>query len=99
MPQRARAGNVYVQLRKADSEDCIVKSIALLCAAGTLVFGAVSPARAQQAADAADSPLSLDRTGLNWVLPFEKARTTAGENNRLLMIKPVAFGTSLDGGW
>ncbi|KAF0243158.1 MAG: hypothetical protein FD180_3541 [Planctomycetota bacterium] len=40
-----------------------------------------------------------DRTGLNWVLPFTEARKKAAAENRLLMIKPIAFGTSADGGW
>lgn len=44
-------------------------------------------------------PLGRDRTGLAWVLPFEKARAKAAAENRLLMIKPVAFGTTPDGGW
>ena len=41
----------------------------------------------------------LDKTGLNWVGPFEKALELAKQEKRLLMIKPVAFGTSSDGGW
>lgn len=44
-------------------------------------------------------PLTKDRTGLEWVLPFKEARKAASERNRLLLIKPVAFGTSSDGGW
>ena len=34
-----------------------------------------------------DHPLSKDCTGLNWVLPFTKARETAEERGRLLLIK------------
>lgn len=48
---------------------------------------------------AGDHPLAKDKTGLNWVLPFEKAEEKAATNTRLLMIKPVAFGTTPDGGW
>ena len=44
-------------------------------------------------------PLSKDKTGMKWVLPFEKAQEAAKQQGRLLMIKPVAFGTSADGGW
>ena len=44
-------------------------------------------------------PLHKDRTGLKWVLPFETARANAEANCRLLMIKPVAFGTDRAGGW
>ena len=41
----------------------------------------------------------LDKTGVKWVTPFEKALEQAKQEKRLLMIKPVAFGTSSDGGW
>ncbi len=44
-------------------------------------------------------PLLKDRTGIDWVLPFSAAKKKAATENRLLMIKPVAFGTSRDGGW
>ena len=55
------------------------------------------PARAQDA----DSklPFAPDQTGLNWVLPFKKALATAKQEKRLLVIKPIAFGTAKDGGW
>ena len=42
---------------------------------------------------------SLDKTGIHWELPFEKALAKAKADNRLLLIKPIAFGTSADGGW
>ena len=42
---------------------------------------------------------ALDRTGVEWVFPFQKARETARERKRLLAVKPVAFGTTPDGGW
>ncbi len=51
------------------------------------------------AAAPADHPLTKDRTGLNWVLPFDKAKMQAGNSKRLLMIKPVAFGTKPNGCW
>jgi hypothetical protein len=44
-------------------------------------------------------PLTKDRTGMQWVLPFAKAVQQAAETKRILMIKPVAFGTTPDGGW
>lgn len=43
--------------------------------------------------------LSKDKTGMKWVLPFTSARKASTKNTRLLLIKPVAFGTSKDGGW
>ncbi len=46
-----------------------------------------------------DHPLNKDRTGMKWVLPFKKAQEKADAQGRLLLIKPVAFGTSADGGW
>ncbi len=48
---------------------------------------------------AGDHPLDKDRTGMKWVLPFNKAQEKAKAEKRLLLIKPVAFGTSRDGGW
>ena len=46
-----------------------------------------------------DHPLAKDKTGLAWVLPFKSALATAKKDGRILMIKPVAFGTTPDGGW
>ncbi len=40
-----------------------------------------------------------DRTGVAWVTPFTKALEKATKEKRLLMIKPIAFGTSKNGGW
>ena len=48
---------------------------------------------------AGDHPLNKDRTGMKWVMPFNKAHEKAQAQERLLLIKPVAFGTSSDGGW
>ena len=51
------------------------------------------------AGPASDSPLALDRTGIEWVVPFTEARDAAREGGRLLFIKPVAFGTTPSGCW
>ncbi|MHC4958459.1 MAG: hypothetical protein ACYTGN_08780 [Planctomycetota bacterium] len=51
------------------------------------------------ALNAPANPLVLDKTGLKWVVPFKVAEKKAQEDARLLLIKPVAFGTSSDGGW
>jgi hypothetical protein len=59
-----------------------------------VAFLACMPAQAQT-----ENALVRDRTGIDWVYPFEKARTKAAEEQRLLLIKPVAFGTSKDGCW
>lgn len=59
-----------------------------------VTFFACLPARAQT-----ENALVRDRTGIDWVYPFEKARAKAAEEKRLLLIKPVAFGTSKDGCW
>ena len=44
-------------------------------------------------------PLSLDRTGIEWTYPFEKAVERSRSSQRLLLIKPIAFGTTLAGDW
>ena len=51
------------------------------------------------AAYAGDSCLDADKTGLAWAHPFEQALETARADGRILMIKPVAFGTTPEGGW
>ncbi len=58
-----------------------------------LVAALSTPAPAQQ------SPGCNDRTGIRWDLPFERAKTRSVAENRILLIKPIAFGTSADGGW
>lgn len=40
-----------------------------------------------------------DRTGIEWVFPFESALEKAKRESRILMVKPIAFGTTRDGGW
>lgn len=47
----------------------------------------------------APHPLGKDKTGLAWVLPFPAAREKARAEHRLLLIKPVAFGTMPSGAW
>jgi hypothetical protein len=47
----------------------------------------------------AGSPLRKDKTGMKWVLPFPTALAYAKQMKRVLMIKPVAFGTEKSGGW
>ena len=46
-----------------------------------------------------DHPLVHDKTGIEWTFPFSKARKKAATEKRILMIKPVAFGTTHDGNW
>ena len=46
-----------------------------------------------------DHPMRHDRTGIEWEVPFAAARAMAEEENRLLVIKPVAFGTTASGCW
>ncbi len=55
------------------------------------------PAHAQKGSD--KLPFAPDETGLNWVLPFQKALAAAKQQNRMLVIKPIAFGTDKAGGW
>ncbi|MAG56854.1 MAG: hypothetical protein CMJ83_11225 [Planctomycetes bacterium] len=44
-------------------------------------------------------PSSPDKTGMKWVLPFKAAHRMAETQGRLLVIKPIAFGTDAKGGW
>ena len=40
-----------------------------------------------------------DCTGIEWTLPFKAALEKARKEKRLLLIKPIAFGTEQNGGW
>jgi len=40
-----------------------------------------------------------DQSGIRWTIPFDAARSRAKAEQRLLFVKPIAFGTSSDGGW
>ena len=40
-----------------------------------------------------------DCTGMEWTLPFKTALEKATTEKRLLLIKPIAFGTENNGGW
>jgi hypothetical protein len=44
-------------------------------------------------------PVCQDKTGVAWALPFKEAQARARESGRLLLVKPIAFGTTADGGW
>jgi hypothetical protein len=63
-----------------------------------LLFGASILAQEQPHAPRVH-PLLLDRTGIRWVVPFDTARAEARERQRLLLIKPIAFGSNREGCW
>jgi len=46
-----------------------------------------------------DHPVRLDRTGIRWVLPYERAQATARKTKHPMLIKAVAFGTTKSGCW
>ena len=48
---------------------------------------------------AGDDTLALDRTGIRWVAPFAKAKEKSEKEQRLLLLKPIAFGTEKSGCW
>lgn len=73
---------------------------------GLCVFLALVPAHAQEGVSRPESAARTraptcrrDQTGVEWVLPFEAARAKARAERRLLFLKPIAFGTTADGGW
>lgn len=41
----------------------------------------------------------IDRTGIKWVMPFSAALETAKQENRILAIKMIAFGSDSTGCW
>lgn len=40
-----------------------------------------------------------DQTGIQWTFPYAAAKEKAIRENRILFVKPIAFGTTRDGGW
>lgn len=60
----------------------------------TILWLIAASASAQKA-----NPLVMDKTGIHWVFPFPNAQQKAAAEKRLLMIKPVAFGTNAEGCW
>ena len=60
-----------------------------------------SSARGEESADGDGRihPLAHDKTGVFWVYPFATAKKRAADETRLLVIKPIAFGTKPDGAW
>ena len=70
-----------------------IPCIGLICAVTLVLAMPGDPAVAEE------SCLDADKTGMAWVHPFNEALEAAKTRGRLLMIKPVAFGTTPDGGW
>lgn len=66
-----------------------------------LLLAAGSPLSAQDATPSVpeDHPVHLDRTGIEWVLPFSAAQKQAEISGRPLLLKAVAFGTTKEGCW
>ena len=73
---------------------------ATLLALATLA-GGLAPRSAPQSTPRVESAQTCrrDQSGIEWVLPFGAARAKAASEQRLLFLKPIAFGTSADGGW
>ena len=46
-----------------------------------------------------DGGCRRDESGITWALPFTEAVKAADARHRLLLVKPIAFGTAKDGGW
>jgi hypothetical protein len=64
------------------------------------IAGIMSAYAPQQSATLpTDHPVQLDRTGIAWVLPFELAQSRSNETGHPLLIKAVAFGTTVTGCW
>lgn len=40
-----------------------------------------------------------DTDGIKWVLPFKDVQKKAKAENKLVMMKAIAFGTDKQGGW
>jgi hypothetical protein len=71
--------------------------VILICAAAEIATG--SAALVARTDTSVVQTCRRDQSGIDWALPFEAAHARAKAEQRLLLIKPIAFGTSSDGGW
>ncbi len=72
---------------------------ATLAALAVLCYGGASAGSPPHASVSSVQTCRRDRSGVEWALPFTAALARAKAEERLLFIKPIAFGTSSDGGW
>ncbi len=72
--------------------------VLVVCRAAASTRGAAG-ARLPRSEEPATQACRRDQSGIDWTLPFQAARARAEAEQRLLFIKPIAFGTSSDGGW
>ena len=63
------------------------------------VLAAPAPSFFFLAAQETEKPVCKDKTGVAWVHPFTDALKKSKDSGRLLLIKPIAFGTDDAGGW
>ena len=54
---------------------------------------------AQAAAEAPERRQPLDRTGVDWCLPFAAAQARAAAEGRLIFVPVIAGGTDKTGRW
>lgn len=47
----------------------------------------------------AEHPMALETSGVRWYFPFDHALAVAREERRMLLMKPVAFGTTREAFW
>lgn len=84
------------------------RSLSLALGTSLALFGTATTGFTQPPAD--DTPLAsheqseddglvLDQTGIRWYRPFADALAAAEATDRLLLIKPIAFGTNRAGCW
>jgi hypothetical protein len=64
-----------------------------------IIAGFLFALQSAPAPQAATCQPMADQTGIEWTFPFERALERAKRENRILMVKPIAFGTTRDGNW
>lgn len=77
----------------------MLMTLSLLSCSAVSDLGSQSEASIVHAAGQRAEACRSDQSGIDWALPFSAARARAESQQRLLFIKPIAFGTSADGGW
>ena len=96
-PERDALARLAGALELAPSLACIAPKLVRWDDRSEIVSLGVGMTRFGRAVGFADG--ELDHTGIRWAMPFRGARERAKAEQRLLLIKPIAFGTEKSGGW
>ncbi len=67
--------------------------------ADILTYGSKPVAVAQESEAEQDVPKKMDQTGIRWAVSFSEALEKSKQQQRILAVKMIAFGTDSTGCW